>query len=120
MKYLMLICFNETEWEALPPEEHRRRRAEFDEYSVKMAKAGKLIDGYPLHPVRTATTLRTVNGKLEMVDGPFADTKEQFAGYFLMETKDLDEMLALAAECPGSRYGTVEVRPCAPRGDTHG
>ena len=117
MKYLMMICFNEAEWEALPASEHQRRRGEFDAYSIKMAQAGHLQDGYPLHPVRTATTLRTRNGKLETTDGPFAETKEQFAGYFLMEAKDLDEMLALAAECPGSRYGTVEVRPCAPRGD---
>ena len=115
MKYLMMVCFSEAEWESLPPEEHARRRSEFDAYTVRMAQAGHLIDGYPLHPVHTATTLRTRDGKLEMVDGPFAETKEQFAGYFLMEAKDLDEMLALAAECPGSRYCTLEVRPCAPR-----
>ena len=116
MRYLMMVCLNEAEWEKLPAEEHQRRRAEFDAYSVRMAQAGHLIDGYPLHPVSTATTLRTRNGVLETVDGPFAETKEQFAGYFLMEAKDLDEMLALARECPGSRYGTLEVRPCAPRG----
>ena len=117
MRYLMMICLNEAEWEALPPAEHQRRRGEFDAYSIKMAQAGHIVDGHPLHPVRTATTLRSRNGKLETMDGPFAETKEQLAGYYLMEAKDLDEMLALAAECPGSRYGTIEVRPVAPRGD---
>ena len=116
MQYLMLIYFNEAEWQALPEAEHKKRRGEFDEYSQRMAKVGYLKDGNPLHPTRTATTLRSSKGRLEMVDGPFAETKEQLAGYFLMETKDLDEMLKLASECPGSKYGTVEVRPVAPRG----
>lgn len=117
MKYLMMVFLNEAEWQKHPVEEHQRIRAEFDSYSERMAKAGHLLDGHPLHPARTATTLRTRNGKLEMVDGPFAETKEQFGGYFLMQAKDLDEVLALAAECPGAKYGTLEVRPCAPRGD---
>ena len=117
MRYLMLIHLNEQEWLALSPEEHARRRAEFDAYAQKMSALGLLLDGNPLHPVSTATTVRTRNGKLEMVDGPFAETKEQLAGYFLVEVKDLDQALAIAAECPGSRYGAMEVRPCAPRGD---
>lgn len=117
MKYLMMVFFRESEWEALPPEEKAARRGEFDAYSARMAGAGHLLDGRPLHPVRTATTLRTRHGKLEMVDGPFAETKEQFAGYFLIEARDLDQALAFAAECPAARYGTLEVRPCAPRGD---
>ena len=117
MQYLMLIYMNEAEWQALPPEEHARRRKEFDEYSIRTTDSGHLVGGNPLQPVRTATTLRSSKGRLEMVDGPFAETKEQLAGYFLMEAKDLDEALALARECPGSRYATVEVRPCAPRGD---
>jgi hypothetical protein len=116
MQYLMLIYLNEAEWEALSPEEHQRRRKEFDEYSMKTAKSGHLLGGNPLHPVRTATTVRSSKGRLEMIDGPFAETKEQLAGYFLMEVKDLDEALALARECPGSKYATVEVRPCAPKG----
>lgn len=117
MKYLMMVYFNEAEWDALPEEEHQRRRAEFDAYSMRMAETGKLVDGWPLHPSRTATTIRSRHGRLETIDGPFAETKEQLVGYFLMETKDMDEMLALAAECPGNRYGTLEIRPVAPRGD---
>ena len=115
MKYLMLVYFNEAEWNLLPEEEHRRRRAEFDDYSRRMAESGKLIDGWPLHPSPTATTIRSRHGRLEQVDGPFAETKEQLVGYFLMEATDLDEMLRLATECPGHRYGTLEVRPVAPR-----
>jgi hypothetical protein len=116
MQYLMLIYLNETEWEALSPEEHARRRKEFDDYSVRTSQSGHLKDGNPLQAVRTATTLRSSKGRLEMVDGPFAETKEQLAGYFVMEAKDLDEMLKLAAECPGSKYCSVEVRPLAPKG----
>jgi hypothetical protein len=116
MQYLMLIYFSEAEWLSLPPDEHARRRKEFDEYSIKMAQSGHLKDGYPLEPARTATTIRSKHGRLEMIDGPFAETKEQLAGYFQMEAKDLDEMLAFAKECPGHKYGTIEVRPCAPRG----
>lgn len=117
MQYLMLIHFNEAEWQALPAAEHARRRKEFDEYSIRMAHAGRLKGGNPLQPSATATTLRSSKGRLETIDGPFAETKEQLAGYFLMDAKDLDEMLALAAECPGWKYGSVEVRPVAPRGD---
>jgi hypothetical protein len=117
MKYLMLIYYQESAWDALSPEEHDRRRGEFDAYSRKLAQAGKIIDGRPLHPTRTATTIRSRQGRLEMVDGPFAETKEQLGGFYLMETKDLDEMLALAAECPGAKYGALEIRPVAPRGD---
>jgi hypothetical protein len=116
MQYLLLIYFNEAEWEALPAAEKSRRREEFDAYSIKTSGSGHLVGGAPLQPVRTATTLRSSKGRLEMVDGPFAETKEQLAGYYLMEAKDLDEALALARECPGSKYATVEVRPCAPMG----
>jgi hypothetical protein len=116
MQYLLLIYMQESEWEALSPEEHARRRKEFDEYSIRTSQSGHLVGGNPLHPVRTATTIRSPKGRMEMMDGPFAETKEQLAGYFLMEARDLDEALQLAKECPGSRYATVEVRPCAPRG----
>jgi hypothetical protein len=116
MQYLMLIYMNEKEWESLPPEEHARRRKEFDEYSIRTSASGHLVGGNPLYPVRTAKTIRSPKGRLEMMDGPFAETKEQLAGYFLLEVRDLEEALQLARECPGSKYATVEVRPCAPRG----
>src|SRR6185369_17631332 len=98
MQYLLLIYMNEKEWEGLPPEEHARRRKEFDEYSIRTSQSGHLVGGNPLHPVRTATTIRSPKGRLEMIDGPFAETKEQLAGYFLMEARDHDEALQLAKE----------------------
>ena len=116
MQYMLLIYLNEAEWAAQPPAELERRRREYDEFGIKTSRSGHLVSGLPLHPVRTATTLRSSKGRLEMVDGPFAETKEQLAGYYLMEAKDLDEALALARECPGSKYSTVEVRPCGPPG----
>src|SRR5258705_12573896 len=93
MQYLMLIYMQESEWEALSPEEHARRRKEFDEYSIKTSASGHLVGGNPLQPVRTATTIRSAKGRLEMMDGPFAETKEQLAGYFLIVTNYLDEVL---------------------------
>jgi hypothetical protein len=76
-----------------------------------MAEAGVLLDSAPLHPVRSATTVRVREGETLLTDGPFADLKEQLGGYYLVECADLDEALRWAAAIPAARYGTVEVRP---------
>lgn len=76
-----------------------------------LREAGKLIAAEPLHPVQTATTVRVRDGKVSITDGPFAETKEQLAGFYLIDAKDLDEALAIAAKIPPARAGSIEVRP---------
>jgi hypothetical protein len=76
-----------------------------------LRESGKLIAAEPLHPVQTATTLRIRNGKVSITDGPFAETKEQLAGFYLVDAKDLDEALQIAAKIPPARAGSIEVRP---------
>ncbi|WP_419909913.1 YciI family protein [Hoeflea sp.] len=82
-------------------------------FTQKMRDEGKLISGEGLQPVATATTLSIRDGKTQTVDGPFAETKEQLGGYYLLELADLDEALKCAAEIPTANYGRVEVRPVA-------
>ncbi len=81
------------------------------DFTQKMKDTGKFIAGDALQPVATATTVSTRNGKTDMVDGPFAETKEQLGGYYLLECENLDEALAAAAEIPTVTYGRIEVRP---------
>jgi hypothetical protein len=76
-----------------------------------LRESGKLIAAEPLHPVQTATTLRIRDGKVSITDGPFAETKEQLAGFYLVDAKDLDEALQIAAKIPPARAGSIEVRP---------
>lgn len=111
MKYILLIYGNEKEWEALSPEEMEKIYAEHGAYSEAMEKAGVMRGGAELKPVSTATTLRFENGKPTMVDGPFAETKEQLAGYYLIEVDNLEQALDWAAKMPGMDSGSVEVRP---------
>ena len=76
-----------------------------------IAVSGRMIAAEPLHPVRTATTLRVREGKVSITDGPFAETKEQLTGFYLVEAADLDEALQIAAKIPPARVGSIEVRP---------
>ncbi len=80
-------------------------------YTEALKQAGALKGSNRLQPTATATTVRTVDGKQQVLDGPYADTKEQLGGYYLIEVADLDAALSWAARCPGSQHGTVEVRP---------
>jgi hypothetical protein len=80
-------------------------------YSEALKQAGALKGSGRLQPTSTATTVRTVDGKQQVLDGPYADTKEQLGGYFLIDVNDLDAALSWAARCPGSQHGIVEVRP---------
>ncbi len=104
MKYLALVYLSPEQWSACP-----------DEVCFEAAKglqmSGQLLAAEPLHPVETATTLRVRNGQMSVVDGPFAETKEQLAGFYLFEAKDLNEAIRLAAKIPPVQYGSVEVRP---------
>ncbi|MDQ6640617.1 MAG: YciI family protein [Pseudomonadota bacterium] len=104
MKYLCLVYLEEDKWNAV-------RDNECLAASVRLHAEGHVIAAEPLHPVHTATTLRLRDGALTMTDGPFAETKEQLAGFYLFEAADLDEAVTLAARIPPVRVGSIEVRP---------
>ena len=111
MRYMLLIYDREVDWEAL---NEKDRGALFQEYGVfteSIKKSGKHRAGDPLQPVATATTVRVRNGKTVTTDGPFAETREQLGGYYIVDAKDLDEATALAARIPSARTGSIEVRP---------
>lgn len=108
MKYMLLIYGDEN---ALSPEERDRCYAESTQLAHELQAAGQFLATAPLHPTTMATSVRVREGKRVVLDGPFAETREQLGGYFLIEAADLDEALAVAARIPGARWGTVEVRP---------
>lgn len=104
MKYLCLVYLSKEKWSACPD-------AVCFEAAQGLQMGGHLLAAEPLHPVETATTLRIRNGQLSVVDGPFAETKELLAGFYLLEAKDLNDAIRLAAKIPPVQYGSVEVRP---------
>jgi hypothetical protein len=112
MKYLLLIYEKEGDWTGLPREEQEKLMAEYRGLSAELAAKGKLVGGHQLAPVATATTVRVRGGKVLSTDGPFAETREQLGGFYLIEADNLDEALAWAARIPAARLtGSVEVRP---------
>ena len=88
---------------------------EYRQFSQELAATGKMVTGAQLQPVSAATSVRVRNGKRLLTDGPFAETREQLGGYYLVEAKDLDEAIGLAARIPSARVGTIEVRPLVER-----
>jgi hypothetical protein len=113
-KYMLLLYRDEP-----TPEVRAERNAEmplWTQFTESLRDAGLLISSDPLHPVSAATTVRVRNDETEIVDGPFAETKEFLAGYYLLDCPDLDEALKQAARVPLARYGSVEVRPIADLG----
>lgn len=111
MQYLLLAHVEEAMWPKMSKQEQEQGLAAYMAYTEALQKAGALVTSGRLTPTSSATTVRTKNGKTQVTDGPFADTKEQLGGYFLIEAKDLDAALAWAARCPASGHGAVEVRP---------
>jgi len=111
MRYLCLIYENEKSWEALPQGELEGVMNEYFAFTGDIQKSGKYVAGEALQPTPTATTVRVRNGKISTTDGPFVETKEQLGGFYLIEAKDLNEAIQIAAKIPGARYGGVEVRP---------
>ena len=111
MQYMILIYDNETLLANLSPEDGRRMHEEYMRFTQEIRASGHHRAGDALQSVRTATTLRIRDDKLSMVDGPFAETREQLGGYYLIEAKDLDEALKIAARVPSARAGSIEVRP---------
>jgi hypothetical protein len=114
MRYLLLIYGAETGWASLSEEEKGKAYQEYMDYTTRIHKNGNYIAGEALQPVATATTVRVKNGKTLTTDGPFAETREQLGGFYMVEAKDLDEAIALAAAIPGARMGSIEVRPIQP------
>lgn len=108
MKYMLLIYGDEH---ALSAEEREDCYAESTRLAHELQVAGQFLATAPLHPTTAATSVRVRDSKRVVLDGPFAETREQLGGYFLIEAADLDEALAVAARIPGARWGTVEVRP---------
>jgi hypothetical protein len=108
MKYLMLIYANENAW---TDSERQDCYAESTQLTHELNAKGQFLGAAPLQPVATATSIRVRDGKRFVTDGPFAETHEQLGGFFMIEAKDLDEAIAIAARIPGARKGTVEVRP---------
>ncbi|MCX6590631.1 MAG: YciI family protein [Acidobacteria bacterium] len=111
MKYACLIYGSESEMAHLSQEEMAAVYARYTAFGKELAEAGVLRGGSELKPVSTATTVRIQNGKVLTLDGPFAETKEQLGGFYLLEVENLEQALAWAAKCPGATDGCVEVRP---------
>jgi hypothetical protein len=111
MKYLILIYEDEKAWAGLSEEEMGKAFGEYMTYSKEMALSGSLVGGASLQPTTTATTVRVRNGKTSTTDGPFAETKEQLGGYYVVDVPNLDAALKWAAKCPGAKGGSIEVRP---------
>ncbi len=112
MQYLLMIWNDEAAWTDIPEEEQNKIFAEYMEFTRGIKASGNYIGGEALQPGSTATRVQSKNGKIVTTDGPFVETKEQIGGYYLIEAKDLDEAVAIAARLPDARYGgTIEVRP---------
>ncbi len=111
MRYLCLIYQDEKVWEKMPREEAEAIFGEYFALTEGLKSSGNYIGGNPLQPTTTATTVRVRNGRVSATDGPFAETREQLGGYFLVEAADLDQVVAIAARIPAARWGTVEIRP---------
>ena len=108
MQYMLLIYHDE---QALTETEREECYTESLQLAHELNQSGRYVAASPLHPTSTATSVRVRNGKRLVTDGPFAETREQFGGYFVIDARDLDEALGIAARIPIARLGTVEVRP---------
>jgi len=111
MRYMLMICSDEAREAGMTEGDGAALMEAYDKFHGEMAAAGVEFDGNRLQPTPTATCVQVRDGKTLMTDGPFAETKEQMGGYYVIEAKDLDEALSWAAKVPSAKDGTVEVRP---------
>ena len=116
MKYILLIYDNEKKFKTLSKAEMDGMMAEYRAFGESITKSGNKVAGHQLQDTDAATSLRFRDGKLQTMDGPFAETKEQLGGFYLIEAKDLNEALAIGARIPSVKYGTIEVRPIVEHG----
>jgi hypothetical protein len=111
MKYLLMCCHDEKKFDSMSKTECDAVMEETMAYCDALKKSGQLLAVEQLEPIRTAMSVRIRGGKLSVTDGPFAETKEQFGGFFLISARDLNEAIQVAAKFPSVRFGTMEVRP---------
>jgi len=111
MKYMLLIYSSEASEEATSEADTGQLMAAYGAYTAALQQAGVLLGGERLQPTATATTVRMAGGKSSVLNGPYAETREQLGGYYLIEAADLDAALLWASRCPGTAHGSVEVRP---------
>ncbi len=111
MQYLFLLHAEEAGWESLTKTQQEEGVAAYASYTEALKAAGMLRQSARLKPVSAATTVRSVSGKTQVLDGPYMESKEQLGGFYLIEAPDLDAALSWAARCPGAHHGVIEVRP---------
>jgi hypothetical protein len=111
MKYLLLIYADEAIESSMNADKRKQLHADYFGFTKELQGAGAMQGGEALHPVATATTVRVRDGKMLTTDGPFAETKEQLGGFYLIDGKNLDEAIQWAAKIPGAKVGSIEVRP---------
>ncbi|HEV8195523.1 MAG TPA: YciI family protein [Gemmatimonadales bacterium] len=111
MKYLCLIYEDEAAWGKMPKAEADTMMGEYFAFTADIKRSGHYLGGNALQPTQTASTVRVRKGKVSTTDGPFAETKEQLGGYYLIEAKDLNDAIQVAARIPSARAGSIEVRP---------
>ena len=111
MQYLLMLYVDETGWTRLTKAEQEQGAAAYTAYTQALKKAGALVGANRLQPTTVATTVRIASGKSQVLDGPYAESKEQLGGYYLIDVPDLDAALSWASRCPAANHGVVEVRP---------
>ena len=112
MQYLLMCCFDEKQWDALPAAQRDTIMRDYGQVVQDLVSSGQYLAGAKLHPTAAATSVRMKNGKPVLSDGPFAETKEQLGGYHLIDCRDLDEAISIAKRIPTLPFGgNVEVRP---------
>jgi len=111
MKYLCLIYQDESIRQKLPKAEFEKIHGEYLAFTDDLKNSGRLLGNHGLQPTEAATTVRVRDGKITTTDGPFAETKEQLGGYYLIEARDLNDAIQVAAKIPSARFGSIEVRP---------
>lgn len=111
MKYVFLVYYEESEIEKMSQRDWDSLNNECMDFGAKIAESGHRLGGQALQPTTTATTIRVRDGKLATTDGPFAETKEQLAGFYYVEAQDLDEAIRVASRIPPARLGSIEIRP---------
>lgn len=111
MQYMLLIYENEKAWQTMSEADKAAGMNAYFEFTKQVQASGHMVAGDALQPTSTATTVRVRDGKVQLTDGPYMETREQLGGYYLVEAKDLDEATAIVARIPGAHHGVVEVRP---------
>lgn len=111
MKYMLLVHHDQESFRKRPEAERQQMIQESVQLAQQLYAGGQYLGAAPLHPTSETVCVRVRDGKAAVIDGPFAETREQLGGYFLVNAKDLDEAISIAARIPGARIGTVEIRP---------